>query len=40
MKKIKGFTLIELMIVVAVIFVIAVLGGSVFVGGHFIAKFW
>lgn len=40
MNKQKGFTLVELMIVVACVVVVLVAGGGLYVAAHFIGKFW
>ena len=40
MKNQKGFTLIELIIVIAFIIAIILAVCALFVGGHFINKFW
>lgn len=39
-KNQTGFNLIELMIVIAALAIITTVGTILFVGGHFIAKFW
>lgn len=36
----KGYTVIELMAVIAVILSLAVTGGLVYAAFHFISKFW
>jgi len=40
MNKQQGFTLIELMIVVAIVGIVGVFGTTVYVISHFLAKFW
>lgn len=39
-KNQKGFTLIELMIGVAIVFVLVMVVSSAFIGNHFIQKHW
>lgn len=39
-SKQRGFTLTEIFVVVSFLAVIAVIVGTIFVGWHFIAKFW
>jgi len=36
----KGYTLIELIICVSIIFIIPVVGSLIYIIGHFICKFW
>lgn len=40
MKKLPGFTLVELMAVLAILFWMVVTGGVIWVAVHFISKFW
>jgi len=40
MKKQKGFTLIELMIVLSFVAAAAFAGTAIYVAVHFISKFW
>lgn len=40
MKTQKGFTIVEIVVVVWVLFVAAILGGLVISAFHFIAKMW
>lgn len=39
-RKQKGFTIIELMIVIAILVIVAVAGSALYTLIHFIAKFW
>ena len=39
-NKQKGYTLIELVLVVWFLFVIGLVGTGLYVAGHFISKFW
>ena len=40
MRKQKGFTLVELMIVIATLLVLVVGVGTGYIAIHFISKFW
>jgi len=39
-KKQKGFTIVELLVIVWALFILACVVGTVYVGFHFLAKFW
>jgi len=36
----KGFTILELLMVLWALFVLCIIGGVIYVACHFIAKFW